>query len=340
MPRDPQHAGRLLATGIGIGVALGLLARAARRSYSFAGRTVVISGGSRGLGLVLARQLAGDGANLALLAREGDELDIAATELAEQTQVIPIVCDVTDQRQVEDAVAQVVNRFGGIDVLINNAGTIQMGPLEHMSVDDFREAIDLHVFGPLYTTFAALPHLRAAGDARVVNIASIGGMIATPHLLPYCTSKFGLVGLSEGLRAELRKYNILVTTVCPGLMRTGSPPNAFFKGRHREEYAWFAAGDANPLLSIAAERAAHQIIDATRRGQARLIITLQARLAVLFHGLAPETFARFMELTNQLLPPPDPHRATERYTGWESFSRLAPSALTAPSDAATIANNE
>ena len=74
-----------------------------------------------------------------------------------------------------------------------------------------------------------------------------------PHLLPYSASKFALVGFSEGLRAELAKDGIRVTTVCPGLMRTGSPPNAAFKGRHREEYAWFALSDALPILSISAE---------------------------------------------------------------------------------------
>lgn len=98
--------------------------------------------------------------------------------------------------------------------------------------------------------------MRRQRGGRIVNVSSVGGKIGVPHLLPYTASKFALTGLSEGLRVELKRERILVTTVCPGLMRTGSPRNALFRGKHKREYAWFAIADSLPLLSISAESAA------------------------------------------------------------------------------------
>src|SRR6185503_5499356 len=219
-----------------------------------------------GLGFVLGRELAREGARVALLARDPEELYSARWQIAAQgSEVITLPCDVRDREQVASAMRKVADCFGGLDVLINNAGIIQVGPLEHMRFEDFEEAMAVHFWGPLHSTFAALPWLRRQGGGRIVNISSIGGLIAVPHLLPYCASKFALVGLSDGLRAELRRHGIRVTTVCPGLMRTGSAFNAGFKGRHRREFAWFAISSSLPLLTISAKRAARQIIRACRR---------------------------------------------------------------------------
>jgi NAD(P)-dependent dehydrogenase (short-subunit alcohol dehydrogenase family) len=142
---------------------------------------------------------------------------------------------------------------------------IQIGPFERMTLDDFEEAMRVHLFGPLYTTMAALPHMQSLGGGRIVNISSIGGKVAAPHIIPHTASKFALVGLSNGLRTELRRHNVFVTTVCPGFLRTGSPLNTQVKGRHRQDYAWFAIAEALPLLSIDARRAARRILAACRR---------------------------------------------------------------------------
>jgi short-subunit dehydrogenase len=174
----------------------------------------------------------------------------------------------------------------------------------------------------------------------MVNIASIGGKIGLPHLAPYSASKFALVGLSDTLRAELRRQNILVTTVLPGPMRTGSPPNAHFKGRHQAEYAWFALGDALPVISINADRAARKIIEACRRGAPRLTLGVQTKAAILLSELFPGASARLAALANQLLPAPDPGGSKQLYSGWESQSGLVPSWLTTLSDRATAENNE
>ena len=128
-----------------------------------------------------------------------------------------------------------------------------------MEREDFQNALDIHFWAPFNVTFASLPYLSKSRFARIVNIASFGGKVAVPHLAPYCVSKFALVGLSDALRAELSSKNISVTTVAPGLLRTGSHKNAFFKGQHRKEFAWFSLGAGNPLVSMDADRAGCQI---------------------------------------------------------------------------------
>ena len=227
-----------------------------------------------------------------------------------------------------------------LDVLINNAGTIQVGPVDLMTLDDYEEAMKVHFWGPLYTTLAVLPGMRQRRQGRIVNISSIGGKLSMPHLLPYNASKFALVGLSEGLRAELAKDRIFVTTVCPGLMRTGSPPNAFFKGQHRAEYAWFSISDALPVLSQSAERAARQIIAACKRGEAEVVLSLPAKIATTLHALFPGCTADLLGLVNTLLLPAPGGIGTARRLGKDSSSQLSPSWLTSLSDKAAQRNNE
>lgn len=329
----------LAAAGVGAFVAVGAAVRLSRR-ISFQGRTILITGGSRGLGLILARELAEEGANIAICARDDAELSRAWAELHVITpDVLTVPCDVTIPSQVQAMVDEVTSRFGSIDVLINNAGVISVGPMEAMTGTDYEEAMSTHFWGPLYATLAVLPGMRARGEGRIVNISSIGGKIAVPHLLPYSASKFALVGFSEGLRAELARDGILVTTVCPGLMRTGSPPNATFKGQHRKEYAWFAISDALPVASISALRAARRIIRAARYGEAEVILSLPAKFAVWFHGVFPGLTSDLSALANRVLPEFG-GIGTRRASGRDSESAITRSALTALSRRATVANNE
>jgi NAD(P)-dependent dehydrogenase (short-subunit alcohol dehydrogenase family) len=321
-----------------------MLARVMRRRerYDFAGKNIVITGGSRGLGLVLARQLADEGARLTLVARDADQLARALEDIRVRqpfSEVLTVTADVRQREDAERVIAEATARFGDVDVLINNAGIIQSGPLANMTLADFEDAMNTHFWGPLYMINAALPHMRNQGAGRIVNISSIGGRIAVPHLLPYSASKFALTGLSDGLRTELARENIVVTTVCPGLMRTGSPVNAMFKGQRPKEYAWFAISDSLPMTSINAERAAGQIVEACRRGDAELVITVQARLAILARTAAPELFADAMTLMNSILPRPAVDGDVAR-PGRESESAWAPSVLTTLTQRAAKANNE
>jgi short-subunit dehydrogenase len=196
-----------------------------------------------------------------------------------------------------------------------------------------------HFWAPLYTTLAVLPQMRDRGAGRILNIASIGGKVSVPHLLPYSASKFALVGFSEGLRAALAKEGVLVTTAAPGLMRTGSPRNATFKGQHRAEYAWFTIGDSLPVLSMSAARAARQLVDACRHGDAEVVLSLPAKAAVLFHDLFPEATADLLGLVDRLLPAPG-GIGTARAKGSESESWLVPSVITTLTTTAERENNE
>jgi NAD(P)-dependent dehydrogenase (short-subunit alcohol dehydrogenase family) len=326
---------------LGLGSAVALKTVTSRKRYSFAGRTVIITGGSRGLGLSLARRLAPEGARLALLATHERELRQAEIELrAGGASVLGISCDIRRRDQVEKAIQTIAERFGRIDVLINNAGVIQVGPREHMTVEDFDNALGVHLYGALYTVLAALPHLRRAGESRIVNITSIGGKIAVPHMLPYVTSKFAQAGFSEGLRAELRRQGVLVTTVIPGLMRTGSPHNAQFKGKFQQEYAWFAISDSLPFISMSSDRAAKKIMEACRRGSSRLVIGIPAKAALLFTSLFPGITGRLLEFTDFLLPNPEPGQSNEVHIGYESRSTLTPSWLLRLTDRAALRNNQ
>ncbi|HXE56625.1 MAG TPA: SDR family NAD(P)-dependent oxidoreductase [Gemmatimonadales bacterium] len=336
-----RQLGLLLAT-VGLGwLASARVAARRRRTIDLHGRTVLITGGSRGLGLVLARELTRHGAALALCARDEDELERARTELsALGATVFTFPCDVTDRASVREMVRVVRHHYGRIDVLINNAGTIAVGPLETMTLEDYEEAMRTHFWGALHTIDAVLPEMRARREGRIVNVTSIGGKISVPHLLPYGASKFAAVGLSEGLRAELAKDGVLVTTVCPGLMRTGSPTNASFKGRHWAEYTWFSIASGLPLVSISAERAARRIIEACRRGEAEVFFPLSAALAARIHGLWPGLTADLLAALNRLLPVAEGGVGTAPVKGRHSTTFLSPSWLTTLTDRAAARNNE
>jgi NAD(P)-dependent dehydrogenase (short-subunit alcohol dehydrogenase family) len=330
-----------------LGAAAGALAALAagravrsRRAIDIAGRVVVITGGSRGLGLVLARQFAAEGARLCLLARDAAELARAAEQFPPGLEVMTVRCDIRRRADVRAAVDVILERWGVVDILINNAGVIQVGPLEHMTAEDFENAMATHFWGPLHLMFEIVPAMRRRGFGRIVNITSIGGRIAVPHLAPYCASKFALVGLSDAVRTELDQYGIRVTTVSPGLMRTGSPRKASMKGRHEAEYAWFAISDSLPGLSTSAENAARQIVEACRYGDPELTITLPAKLAMMVNHVAPTAVANAMVLANQLLPGPNGGDGEHSRRGAESTSKWAPSAATVLTDKAAVVNNE
>jgi NAD(P)-dependent dehydrogenase (short-subunit alcohol dehydrogenase family) len=339
---------RPLRLGPGLGTCLAAAALVAAYAatyrgprYALRGRTVLITGGSRGLGLILARELAGRGARVAICGRDRATLDRAREDLARRgTEVMAVPCDVTVRQDVDAMVGQVAHRLGPIDVLINNAGTISVGPVETMSPEDFEQAMATNFWGPLHAILAVLPQMRGRGEGRIVNIASVGGKISVPHLVPYSASKFALVGLSEGLRAELAKDDIRVITICPGLMRTGSPRHAIFKGRHRAEYAWFSISDALPLLSMDADRAGRQIVETLTRGESERILSVPAKVGVLAHALFPAITAGLLAGVNRLLPASDEFTGRIGRTGAASTSALSPSVLTVLGDRAARRNNQ
>src|SRR5438105_2857098 len=330
----------LLATGA-IMLVLWLIARFIRSvRYPLNDKVVLITGGSRGLGLVLARYICARGGNVAIIARDPDELVRAKTDLVPRGgKVLTVECDLLDAGQTQLAVRKIIDRFGKIDVLINNAGIIEVGPLEHMTPEDFDRAMRLHFWAPFELISQIVPEMRTWGGGRIVNISSIGGKLAVPHLAPYSASKFALTGLSDAFRAELARDNIHVTTVAPGMMRTGSHVNAKFKGKHDSEFAWFGASAGAPLISMNADRAARKILAACRRGQPSLTLTFAARAAILGNALFPNLTGYMMKVVNRLLPGAGDEGGNQLRAG-SQLRRLNPTWLTRLADRATIRNNE
>ena len=325
------------------GVGVFLVAQAISREFSklnLNGKIVLITGASRGFGLVLARHLGDRGAKLAIWARSADDLELARQELdARGIEVIAMTVDVTVNEEVKTAVGDVIRRFGRIDVLINNAGIIQVGPQQVMGVEEYQVAMQTNFWSHLYTMHAVIPHFISKGGGRIVNITSIGGKLALPHLLPYTASKFASVGLSEGMHAELKKYNILVTTVIPNLMRTGSPRRADVKGDHKKEYAWFKHADSNPLLSQDPDVTAARIIRAIEYGEAEVTLSLTGKIATVVKGFAPGWVSLLMGIVNRFLP--EAVTGDDRtLKGWEAESNLSHGPISNLSDKAAARNKE
>jgi len=309
-------------------------------SYPLRDKVVVITGGSRGLGLVLARYVCARGGNVALIARDPEELARAKTDLAPRGgKTLTIQCDLLDSGQIQSAVRQVIDRFSKIYILINNAGIIEVGPLEHMRPEDFDRAMRLHFWAPFELISQIVPEMRIWGGGRIVNISSIGGKIAVPHMASYSASKFALTGLSDAVRAELARDNIHVTTVAPGMMRTGSHVNARFKGEHADEFGWFSASAGAPLISMNADRAARKILAACRRGQPSLTLTFAARGAIAANALFPNLTGYIMKCVNRFLPAAAGEEGDRSRTCGQ-LPRCAPEWLTRMADRATKKNNE
>jgi NAD(P)-dependent dehydrogenase (short-subunit alcohol dehydrogenase family) len=293
----------LAAAGAAASILVAREVIARTREMDLEGRVVIITGGSRGLGFLLAREFLRQGAKVAICARDDEELFSAERELeAHGGEVLAYRCDVSDPSQVEQFVQLVSRRLGPPDILVNNAGVLEVGPLESMDREDFRQAMDVMFWGVLNPTLAVLPYMREKHSGRIVNITSIGGLVSVPHLLAYCSAKFAATGFSEGLRAELAGTGIRVTTVSPGLMRTGTHVNAYYKGHGREEFRWLSLMDGAPVISMDAERAARQIVRAAKRGEAQRILSLPANVLARLHGVTPGLTAGIASLANRVLP--------------------------------------
>jgi short-subunit dehydrogenase len=288
------------------GVLAGAILTARRAQDDLHGEVAVVTGASRGLGLLLARELAGQGCPLVICARDAAELERAADELrAAGAEVTTVACDVTDEATPQLLIDTAVQRYGRLDILVSNAGVIQVGPVQATQIGHYEMAMNTMALAPARLALTALPVMRKQGHGRIVTIGSIGGKISVPHLLPYSTAKFAAVGFSEGLRAELGRGPVTVTTVVPGLMRTGSHLQARFTGQPAKEFTWFSLGASLPLVSMDAERAARQIIAAVRQRRAEIILTPAGQLVSRAAGIVPGLTSEILHLVQRLaLPAP------------------------------------
>jgi NAD(P)-dependent dehydrogenase (short-subunit alcohol dehydrogenase family) len=298
--------GRWLLPLGGAAAAWWALQRLRAAAVSLRGQVALITGGSRGLGVLLARELARQGCRIAICARDAAELYRTRLNLENRgAEVFAQVCDVTSREQVEHTVAATVRRFGRLDILVNNAGIIQVGPIETMNVVDFQHTMAVNFWGTVYASLAAAEVMKQQGSGRIVNITSIGGKVAVPHLLPYDSAKFAALGFSEGLRTELVRHGVSVTTVIPGLMRTGSYTNALFKGQPAREFGWFSVAANTRLTAMDARRAARQVVRAAKLRSPEVVLGWQAKVLSLAKSLAPNVMARVMSMVSRLLPGPE-----------------------------------
>lgn len=211
---------------------------------SIEGKVVVITGASSGLGEATARLLSAKGASVVLGARRSDRIEALADELkAKGGQALAITTDVTQPDQVQRLVDQAVETFGRVDVIINNAGLMPHSPLERRKLDDWNRTIDVNLKGVLYGIAAALPHMQAQKSGHIINVSSVAGHKVSPGGAVYSATKTAVRVLSEGLRQEVKPYNIRTTVISPGAVATELPNSAteadVSKGLHEfyEEYA-------------------------------------------------------------------------------------------------------
>jgi short-subunit dehydrogenase len=275
----------------------------APRPSPLKGQAALVTGGSRGLGFCIARELAARGCRVALLARDANELQQAVRALRDEGyEALPLACDVAEPQQVERAMGEMVEHFGAVDVLVNDAGIIQVAPLDAVTRADLERAMAIDFWGTVNVTLAALRYMRPRGAGRIANVTSIGGKVAVPHLLPYACAKFAAVGFSEGLRAELAGTGIKVTTIVPGLMRSGGEQHADFGGKRPGERTWFRAAARAPGLSMDVRRAARRMVGAIERGRAEIVVGVPAKLLRLTKELLPNPTLAALAAAERLLP--------------------------------------
>ncbi|GAA1394300.1 SDR family oxidoreductase [Luteococcus peritonei] len=303
----------------------------------------LVAGASRGLGLLLALELGRRGHDVAICARDEQALARAAEQIRREvpeTTVLTRACDVSDEAALRAFVDSTEAELGPVEVAIHVAGIIQVGPWQATRREHFEQAVDVMLWGPVNLALEVLPRMTGRGHGRFAVVTSIGGRVSPPRLLPYSVAKFGAVGLTEGLAAELAGTGVTATTIVPGLMRTGSHTRASFFGDAARQYAWFGPAASLPLLSMDAERAASQMVSAVLAGRPVAHISPLSQVATRVHGLAPGLTVRAMGLASRLLPTGDSPQTEEGRTARARLGSSLVDRLTTLGDRAGHRTNE
>jgi short-subunit dehydrogenase len=255
--------------------------------------TALITGASQGIGKATAVLFSRKGYNLVMTARNAETLNATAQEIENLGHPAPLAmtCDVKDPSQVDILVQKALETYGEIDVLVNNAGIFASGPVEQFSLDDWHHVIDTNLWGYIHTIHALLPHFLQRGSGTIVNVSSIGGKVPTAYLVPYCTSKFAVTGLTETLQAELQPKGIQVCGIYPNLIKSSLMERAVFRGHDEEEIATRRAQLDNVLKTPVIEKpedVAKAIWDAVRHQKSDVMVgsaNVSQGLYSLFPGL-------------------------------------------------------
>jgi short-subunit dehydrogenase len=240
-----------------------------------ADKTVIITGASSGIGAATAQAFAAAGANVVLAARDQARLANVAGTINGRALVVPT--DMSDRKAIERLVAETVAAFGGVDIVINNAGVGLAAPIAELQLHDFEQALAVDLLGPLLLTQAALPHMKRDGG-QLIYVSSVVGLRALPYLGGYAAAKAALDRLTEALRVELRDTGIAVTLVRPGSTRTGFSQHRLGSGRERRRVSPRAATP---------EQVARAILKAAVREPRIAYVSWADQLALAFSLIAP-----------------------------------------------------
>lgn len=260
---------------------------------NFTNKTIIITGASTGIGRATAIAFHDAGARLVLAARSTDALEQLSTDLGGPDRALPVTTDVSDPDQCQALIDRAVAQFGGIDVLINNAGMVVSGHFEHLQPGDIEKQFAVNYFGVVYCIRAALPHLKQS-QGVIVNISSVAGFFGTPTASAYSATKAALNSLGQSLRVELKPYGIGVSTVCPyftsgvqlaqkGVIREGSLHKRSLSKSESKRRKW----QSHPPGQQTSEQVADAIVKAADRRSRLVVLSPVGRLIWRLNRLAP-----------------------------------------------------
>ena len=258
--------------------------------------TALITGASQGIGKATALLFAKKNYNLVITARTKNRLESVAEEIRSLgAQALAITTDVSDRSAVEALINLGIERFGQIDVLINNAGVCMSAPMAKTTIEDWERIINVNLWGYIYTINTLLPHFLARKQGSIINVGSFGGKVPLPNMTAYCTSKYAITGLTETLRIELEPQGIQVSGIHPSVTNSDFMERAVFRDTNPEQMKQMLS---SPLASQP-EDVAKAIWDAVKHSQAEVVVG-SAKVPALLHRLFPGITQGMMQLANKM----------------------------------------